>query len=54
MTEHGGAYDMSSVKMEDAGEAKGEPRETKSPFEAWPPPSSSSRMTPEKTPKGGQ
>ena len=24
MTEHGGAYDMGSVKMEDDGEAKGE------------------------------
>ena len=56
MTEHDGAYDMSSVKMEDDGETKGETKgdEKVTPFEAWPPPPSSSRMTLEKTPKGGQ
>jgi hypothetical protein len=54
MTEHDGAYDMSSVKMEDDGETKGETKgdEKASPFEAWPPPPSSSRRIPEKNTEG--
>ena len=54
MTEHGGAYDMGSVKMEDDGETKGETKgdEKATPFEAWPPPPSSSRRIPEKNTEG--